>query len=188
MTSSLGYAVLGLLARAPMTGYEISRRLRTPIGYFWTAQHSQIYTELARLERDGLAEHEVVDGPGPRDTKRYRATTAGRHQLTAWVVTDPGPVPVKSELLLRIYSIWLAAPEQALAMLERSRAAHRLALDRYQTTLGDESALVLDPTVPEFGDVATLKAGIVYERAMLEWFDWLAGTLGDATRSTEGAR
>lgn len=45
--STLGYAILGLLAAQPQTGYDLARLMRTPIGYMWTARHSQIYPELA---------------------------------------------------------------------------------------------------------------------------------------------
>ncbi len=72
--STLGYAILGLLAAQPRTGYDLARLMRTPIGYMWTAHHSQIYPELARLESEGLVAATVIDGPGPRDTKRYEIT------------------------------------------------------------------------------------------------------------------
>lgn len=177
MTSTLGYAILGLLAREPMTGYELSRRLRTPIGYFWTAQHSQVYTELARLETGALVAHEVIDGPGPRDTKRYTATAAGRAELAAWVVTDPRPVPAKSDLLLRVYSIWLADPAAALDMLARTRAAHAASLERFQALLGPPELLVTDPRRADFGDIATLRAGVAYEQGIVGWLDWLCETM-----------
>ena len=72
---TLGYAILGLLAKEPRTGYQIARAMNRPIGYIWTARHSQIYPELASLEADGLVRHAVVDGRGPRETKRYEITT-----------------------------------------------------------------------------------------------------------------
>ena len=72
--STLGYAILGLLAAQPRTGYDLARLMRTPIGYKWTAHHSQIYPELARLEGEGLVAATVINGPGPRDTKRYEIT------------------------------------------------------------------------------------------------------------------
>ena len=64
MTSTLGHAILGLLARRPSTGYDLARRMDRPVGWFWTARHSQIYAELARLEHEGLVDHEEVDGAG----------------------------------------------------------------------------------------------------------------------------
>lgn len=48
---------------------------------FWHARHSQVYPELARLRDDGLVRYEVIEGPLPRDTKRYEATVDGRDAL-----------------------------------------------------------------------------------------------------------
>jgi len=82
--STLGYAILGLLAAQPRTGYDLAKLMRAPIGYMWTAHHSQIYPELARLEDDGRVSAAVIDGPGPRDNKRYEITPAGWHALQDW--------------------------------------------------------------------------------------------------------
>jgi DNA-binding PadR family transcriptional regulator len=95
---TLGYAILGLLATKPRTGYELAQAMKAPIGYMWTARHSQIYPELARLERAGLVTATVIDGPGPRDTKRYTITEVGLHRLEEW--TD-SPLTVNSASLLR---------------------------------------------------------------------------------------
>ena len=86
--STLGYAILGLLAAQPQTGYDLARLMRTPIGYMWTARHSQIYPELARLEGERLVTATVIDGPGPRDTKRYEITPAGWHALQDFLEGD----------------------------------------------------------------------------------------------------
>ena len=64
--SNLGCALLGLLARSPPTGYDLAKRMERPVGYFWTANHSQIYPELSRLEEAGLVDHTVIEGAGPR--------------------------------------------------------------------------------------------------------------------------
>jgi DNA-binding PadR family transcriptional regulator len=193
MTSLLGYAILGLLAREPMTGYEVSRRLRRPIGYFWTAQHSQVYTEFARLESGGSVRHVVVDGPGPRDTKRYAITAEGRTSLASWVVTDPKPAPAKSDLLLRVYSIWLADRGAALAMLHRVRDEHQGILEGYRATLGRGRHDLVGPhsgqtpgpglADPEFGDIAALMAGVGYEESTIGWLNWLCTALDRAGES-----
>ena len=44
---TLKYAILGLLNREPMTGYDIAKEFSKDLGEFWNAKHSQIYPELA---------------------------------------------------------------------------------------------------------------------------------------------
>ena len=55
--TTLGYALLGLLARRALSGYDLAREMKRPVGYFWQARHSQIYPQLARLEALGLVAH-----------------------------------------------------------------------------------------------------------------------------------
>ena len=110
----LGYAILSLLADRPRTGYDLAGAMRAPIGYMWTARHSQIYPELARLEADGQVTAEVIDGPGPRDTKRYTITQHGIKTLTDWV-DSPLTEVARSEFLLRVRGLWLLPRDRAAA-------------------------------------------------------------------------
>ena len=138
--STLGYAILGLLAAQPRTGYDLARLMRTPIGYMWTAHHSQIYPELARLEGEGLVAATVIDGPGPRDTKRYEITPAGWHALQDWVDSPLSQV-ARSEFMLRIRGLWLLPPERARAFLLEQREWHE---SRLATFAMEEATFVLE--------------------------------------------
>ena len=47
---TLKYAILGLIRRGPVTGYDIAREFRSQaLSNFWHAKHSQIYPELKKL-------------------------------------------------------------------------------------------------------------------------------------------
>jgi DNA-binding PadR family transcriptional regulator len=188
MPSTLGYALLGLLARRPRTGYELTQALRAPIGYFWTASHSQVYPELARLEADGWLRHRVVDGPGPRDTKRYSITEAGRAALASWAVTPAPPERSRNELLLRVYSLWLADPIAARGLIAGEREQHQAVLARYEEMATEfEGDFPADPASPLFCEYATLRRGLSFERHVIAWCDWLLAALaasGVAATST----
>jgi DNA-binding PadR family transcriptional regulator len=175
--STLGYALLALLARTPRTGYELRQAMREPVGFFWSASHSQIYPELAQLEAGGLVRHRIVDGPGPRDTKRYRCTAAGRRTLAAWAVQPPEPAPERDELMLKVYALWTAPPGLVRELIESQRAAHRARLARYERIDADfrtaHAAAVADPATPQFAAYATLRCGLSYEQHRIRWCDWL---------------
>ena len=47
---SLRYAVLGLLARRPSTGYELTQTFDRSLRTSWHARHSQIYPEPVVLD------------------------------------------------------------------------------------------------------------------------------------------
>lgn len=183
-TSNLGFAILGLLARRASTGYEVAQRMRQPIGYFWTARHSQIYPELNRLDAAGLVEHEVIEGAGPRPTKRYRITETGRDALAAWVVGDLEPQPVRDLEILRLWSIWTVEPDAATELVGRLEAVHQGVLDRYLEELAEISDRpgVRDPSNPLFATRITLEGGIRSRRTALEWCAWMHAEFAAAER------
>jgi DNA-binding PadR family transcriptional regulator len=184
---TLAYAILALLAREPLTGYQIGRLLRDPIGLFWQARHSQIYPVLARLERLGWAESTEVPGPGPRPKKHYRPSRAGLDALRTWV-SRPSTRRGRDELLLRVYASWIAGGPATCAFLVEAEAQHRQQLAVY---LERRAAVRArggpgQPGTAEFADYATLRRGIGYERGRLAWVRWLIGQLGQVDGSEAG--
>lgn len=175
MPSTLGFALLGLLARTPSTGYDLARRMERPVGYFWTASHSQIYPELAALEREALIEHVVVEGPGPRPTKRYAVTPLGRSALAAWVATEMEPQPVRDLETLRLWSVWAAEPAGALSLVDQMEAGHVARLAAYAEELAAVTAdpHSADPRHPQFASRLTLEGGVRARRTAVEWCRWL---------------
>jgi DNA-binding PadR family transcriptional regulator len=90
-----GYAVLGQLAAGPASGYDVQSRLQASAAHFWHASYSQIYAELRRLERLGLASEERVVQDRRPNKRVYTITPAGREALVEWLVklmlADPLP-------------------------------------------------------------------------------------------------
>ena len=187
MTSTLGYALLGLLARGPLSGYDIAAQLRRGIGPFWHARHSQIYPELARLEADGLVEYQVVEQHDRPAKKVYEVTGAGIDALAEWVALPLEQATIRDELTLRAYSVWLANPARAAALVREHERLHRKRLARYEEYRRDaeRSPYVSDPQTPEFATYATLRRGIGYERELAEWCAWLAAELEHARDSID---
>ena len=179
MPSTLGYALLGLLARRDATGYDLARRMETPIGYFWRARHSQIYPELARLESAGLVRHEVVEGAGPRPTKLYSATPAGTAELTAWVTGPLDPDPGRDIETLRVWSIWRVDRDAARDLVTALRRRHADVLADYRAQRAEVEAdpASHDPRQPLFANRVTLESGVRTRTAAVEWCEWLLAEL-----------
>ena len=184
MTSTLGYVLLSLLARRPMTGYDLARRMDRPVGWFWTAGHSQIYPELARLEATALVEHTEVPGAGPRQTKRYSATAAGVEALRSWVTSDLESPPARDLETLRLWSVWAVDPEQARGLVRQLRAAHLERLTAYEDQLAqiEDQDSAHDRSHPDFASRLTLVGGVRSRRTMVDWLTWVEGELGDRGR------
>ena len=176
---TLGYAVLALLAREPLTGYALSRQMRDPIGFFWQAHHSQIYPMLDRLGREGLIESREIPGPGPRPTRRHEITPAGLTALRAWVAAPAPPRGGRDELLLRVYASWVAERSVTLALLDEAETRHRDQLAMYlaRRRSADARGIADSPGTADFADYATLRRGIGHERGRIAWLRWLRGRL-----------
>ncbi|UUZ84177.1 PadR family transcriptional regulator [Paenibacillus sp. P26] len=52
--SSIRYALLSLLAREPLSGYDIKQQMNNRLGPFWKVGSNQVYPELAKMEGEGL--------------------------------------------------------------------------------------------------------------------------------------
>jgi DNA-binding PadR family transcriptional regulator len=113
---SLTHALLGLLAAEPGTGYDLRRRFDASLRNAWHASHSQIYPELGRLEERGLAE---VVAHGPRRSRTWAVTDAGRTELRRWLTETEPDRAVRHEPLLRAFLLFLLEPEDRIPVLER---------------------------------------------------------------------
>lgn len=177
--TTLGYALLTLLARRTLSGYDLVRSMKRPIGFFWHARHSQIYPELARLQHEGLVTFEVVEQDDRPDKKLYTITAAGWAALQRWAAAPMEFPSERSELLLKAYSVWLAEPEQAIKLFRSHEEYHAAQLVRYEQILSEleEKCGVIAVDTPQFGDYATLQRGIGYEREYAAWCRWMVEQL-----------
>jgi DNA-binding PadR family transcriptional regulator len=178
---TLAFAILALLAREPLTGYQVSRQLRDPIGLFWQARHSQIYPVLNRLERLGWASAEEIPGPGPRPTRRFAIDDSGLAALRTWIAAPPSRRSGRDELLLRVYASWVADRSVTLGLLREAEARHRQQLATYdeRRRTAEDRGVADDTRTADFADYATLRRGIGFERGRIAWLRWLIGRFED---------
>lgn len=98
---SVRSGLLALLAERPMYGAMLKSEFEARTGGTWPLNVGQVYTTLARLERDGLVE---PTGPA-QDEHRidYRLTAAGAAAVASWWTT---PVPrgstPRDELVIKL--------------------------------------------------------------------------------------
>lgn len=176
--TTLGYAILGLLAREALSGYDVTQRMKGRVGFFWGAGHSQIYPELARLEEGGFVTHSVVEQRERPDKKVFEITHAGLEALREWAVEPPPRRPTKDELTLKAYSVWLVDGEEAARLFREEGRRYEEQLARYEEIRGWMEREWADdvgrPDSPRFASYAALRRGILYERGNAEWCRWLA--------------
>ena len=93
-------ALLALLEQGPMYGYQLRSEFERRTGATWPLNVGQVYTTLARLERDLLVEGTGVDEEGH---VMYAATAAGHEEVAAWFTTPVARTqPPRDELAIKL--------------------------------------------------------------------------------------
>jgi DNA-binding PadR family transcriptional regulator len=122
------WAVLGLIALEPSSGYDIKRIVDRTIRHFWAASYGQIYPELKRLEEVGWISGDNVPRGG-RARRIYRITPCGSQALRGWMHGRETRVELRDESLLRLFFADTLPHDQALGLLAARREGYRQMLE-----------------------------------------------------------
>jgi DNA-binding PadR family transcriptional regulator len=161
--NAVTWAVLGLIALAPRTGYDIKRIVDKSIRHFWAASYGQIYPELKRLEAEGWIVGD--DAPrGGRSRRVYRITPAGSEALHGWLFGRDTRIEMRDESLLRLFFSDTLPREHALGLLAGRREGYRQML-AYLEGLEDGTG-----PDPPFVDLV-YRWGLDYCRWGIDWCD-----------------
>jgi DNA-binding PadR family transcriptional regulator len=167
--------VLGLVARRPMSGYDLAALATRSIAHFWPISKTQVYAELARLETDGYVVGTHVEQDKRPDKRRYELTTAGEQALTAWL--DEGGYPAdrtRSGFLAKFFFAEQMTQDQRLAVLDEYRAE----VDTYRLGL-QEIVDRLEGRPDAFYGRSTALYGLLTAEAKIRWADQMIETLSD---------
>lgn len=131
---TMEFALLGILRRQPMHGYDIHQRLLagTEEGLVWRIKQGLLYSMLARLESEGLLSSEVETQGVRPPRKLFSLTERGETLLQAWLQT-----PVRNgrdfrlEFLTKLYFAQQTGAEAALTLVQRQVAASEAQLNQF---------------------------------------------------------
>ncbi|HET7474906.1 MAG TPA: PadR family transcriptional regulator [Dermatophilaceae bacterium] len=119
---SIRHSLLALLHEEPMYGAQLRTEFETRTGGTWPLNVGQVYTTLARLERDGLVE---AAGAADADGRiAYRLTEQGRAQVALWwaspVNRDDTP---RDELIIKLALAVTVSGVDVPAVVQTQRTA-----------------------------------------------------------------
>ena len=102
---TLRFIILGLLNYYSMTGYDLKLLMDKSTNFFWSAELSQIYRELSKLESLGYINSRIEPQEGRPDKKIYNITQEGKVALVEWLEDFPKVLstPGKNEFLVRVF-------------------------------------------------------------------------------------
>jgi DNA-binding PadR family transcriptional regulator len=183
------YAILGLLRRQPMHGYEIAQHFKpeTDLGQVVPADMSTIYTLLKDLQEHGLisGKRETVGARPPRTV--FSPTAEAEELFFDWVRRPVARIrEVRLDFLLKLYFAQQLGPAEVKALVEAQLAVGHSYLARQKAT-----ARTLAPSSFE---ALVLESKMTAAESTLSWLKRLATQVvrrklaGDRTRHRSGKK
>jgi DNA-binding PadR family transcriptional regulator len=85
---SLRHILLGLLSENPGHGYGLRKQMVHRLGHFRNVNEGQLYTQLAKMEQEGLIDREVVVPDKGPARKELHITPKGKGAFQEWLRSD----------------------------------------------------------------------------------------------------
>lgn len=179
---ALSHAMLSLLMDKPQSGYDLAKNFSESISFFWKATHQQIYRELAKLEEQNLVTVETIEQDGRPDKKLYSITEAGKTFLAAWLLQPGEVMPIKEDLLVKLWASDLASgsslmdSHKTITALRQEFHRHRqLHAEKLATYEQIEQKYYQNAAQASCGQqpyrYLVLRRGIRYEQDYIAWCD-----------------
>lgn len=169
----LKYAILQLLYKEPLSGYDIKKKFDSSLGFCWHAKHTQIYRELHRMKKEGLVNVETQLQKGRPNRHVYSITELGKEDLINWLKEPIEEINYKDELLLKIFSVHLIDIKSAIQILDTAEELHSKRLKEYEILSNKmlTKFFYQDSPVTSWilGRYLDLQQGIMHEKMYIEW-------------------
>jgi DNA-binding PadR family transcriptional regulator len=174
---SIRHSLLALLDESPLYGYGLKSEFEAATGQMWPLNDGQVYTTLARLERDGLVAAETE----PDGQRVYRLTDAGRAELDAWFsgAVSREAVP-RQELAIKLIFAVRSPSADVRRVIQQQRAAT-------MRSLQELTRLKADAAGDELAWTLTLDGLLFQGEAEVRWLDLCEARLAAATPAPGGA-
>ncbi|WP_347353576.1 PadR family transcriptional regulator [Intrasporangium sp.] len=175
---SVKQGLLALLAEQPMYGARLRNEFEARTGNTWPLNIGQVYTTLARLERDGLVE--PVGGADDEGRITYQLTESGREQADAWWHTpvDRDSTP-RDELIIKLALAVTSPGVDVAAVVQTQRTAtltHLRDLTRLKASAPEE------PGARDLAWQLVLESLLFTGEAEVRWLDHVEATLARHAR------
>lgn len=177
---SVRYAILGMLSRQSLSGYDIKKAFAENTALYWSGNSNQVYPALLAMRQEGLVESEVHQQEKYPAKKIYRLTEEGLAALKEWLLSPPEAPRTRSTFLTQLAWSDLLSPEELRQMLDgyQEEVRTRLLMQREKAR---RDRMIPRRTAREsliWEQIAGHDAGL-YERE-LEWLQGLRQALEEA--------
>ncbi|WP_063628007.1 PadR family transcriptional regulator [Actinospica robiniae] len=169
---SIKHGILALLRDQPGYGYQLRAELAEATGPTWPVNIGQIYSTLARLERDGLVARTAEHAQTAEDADGhvvYEITQEGTGELEGWlarpITRDDRP---RNEPAIKL-ALAVTVPGVDVAAVVQGQRAH------VQAELRELTRRKLRAGVPQPAWSLVLEVQIFQAEAEIRWLDHVEG-------------
>ncbi len=171
---SLKHAILTLLETEEGSGYDLLKRFKARLGFFWNASHQQIYSQLKTMHQDGLIDCTLEKQQGKPDRKVYHMTQTGHDTLVEWLENPVKVDKINDALLVKLYAGHLIDKDKLRQELNEHTAIHQRMLETFLNLEQEYLNLPAHEKKPFELPYLTLRRGILGEKAWLTWAEEVA--------------
>lgn len=166
---TLKYALLGMLNKQDMTGYELMKLFEGALAEFWNVKHSQIYPELKRLTEEGMVTFKIEISGSVMEKKLYSITEEGRKDFLTWLgQAHKMKSTPKDEFRLQLFYSSALEPERQIYLLEEQLRQHQERLDHLKKNQEEFQEIPARGTY-EFSDYLVLLGAVMREENTCDW-------------------
>jgi DNA-binding PadR family transcriptional regulator len=166
------FAVLGMLAFRPMSGYDIKKMIDKSVSYFWKENYGHIYPVLAKLKSEGLVRLQgksAKSAKGGPERKVYSITPEGSKVIKDWLYQPHAPEYFRIEILLKLFFGMLVPREVSLSAVYREKSMALQVLNELKELC--EQGSKMPAREASLFPLATINYGIKHYTAVMEWCD-----------------
>ncbi|QUH03734.1 PadR family transcriptional regulator [Saccharopolyspora erythraea] len=184
---ALRHAVLAALLDGECSGYQLAKAFDVGMANFWHALPQQLYSELAKLEREGLVSgREVVQETRP-NKRMFTLTPAGLTELRRFAAAPSKPSFVRDDLMVKVVAADSVGAAELIGQLEERAAIAAAKIELFDKLLGkmrgDLGEADFLARGAQVGPYLTCMRGREFERGNRDWCNRVASVL----RAREGA-
>ncbi|MGI8523176.1 MAG: PadR family transcriptional regulator [Nocardioides sp.] len=148
---SIGHVLMGVLADGPAHGYDLKREHDHRFPGTKPLAFGQVYSTLARLERDGLVEVAETTQEGGPERTTYALTQDGETSVRAWLSEPEPAASYAADELVRKTVTALRIGADADGFLRQQRSVHltrmRELVALQQATTHTDEQIAVDHTI-----------------------------------------
>ena len=191
---ALRHAVLAALLGGEYSGYQLAKIFDLDVSNFWHAVPQQLYSELSKLEAEGLISGRRIIQHDRPNKRVYTVTQSGLDELERFAATPAKPGIVRDNLLVMVQAVDHISASSVIEQLDERAKVAAARIEHFERTLerlrGDMDEETYLREGSPIGPYLTCLRGLRFEQ---EWYEWCRSTAQElceriaAPRAEEGA-